>query len=218
MPNEQTFPQATRQLLEQLQWRYAVKRFDPTRRVPDETWQTLEKSLILTPSSYGLQPWKFVVVTDPAIKAKLPSISWNQKQPQDCSHMVVLAARKTMDASYIDSFIDHLCLTRKLEPQAMAGYRRLLINIIDNMQSHLDWNTHQVYIALGQLMVSAAMLGIDTSPMEGIDRDQYDQVLGLVGTDYTSAVGCAIGYRHPEDSQAHAVKVRFAADDMIVRL
>ncbi len=132
--------------------------------------------------------------------------------------MVVLAARRTMDANYIDDFINHLCQTRNLEPLAMAGYRKLLINIIDNMHSHLDWNTHQVYIALGQLTVSAAMLGIDTCPMEGIDRDQYDQVLGLAGTDYTSAVGCAIGYRHPEDPQAQAVKVRFAADDMIVRL
>ena len=218
MPEDQSPPEATRQLLDHLHWRYAVKRFDPARRVPDQTWQALEQSLILTPSSYGLQPWKFVVVTDPAIKAQLPGMSWSQKQPQDCSHMVVLAARRTMDADYINSFIDHMCQTRKLEPLAMAGYRNMLINIIGNMHSHLDWNTHQVYIALGQLMLSAAVLGIDTCPMEGIDRDQYDQVLGLAGTDYTSAVGCAIGYRHPEDTQAHAAKVRFAADDMIVRL
>lgn len=178
----------------------------------------LEQSLILTPSSYGLQPWKFVVITDPAIKAKLPSISWSQKQPQDCSHMVVLAARRTMDASYIDSFIDHMCQTRKLEPLALAGYRNVLVKVMDSMHSHLDWNTHQVYIALGQLMLSAAVLGIDTCPMEGIDREQYDQLLGLAGTDYTSAVGCAIGYRHPEDAQAQAVKVRFHAADMILRL
>jgi nitroreductase len=218
MPEDQAPPQATRQLLEQLQWRYAVKRFDPSRRVPDQTWQTLEQSLILTPSSYGLQPWKFVVITDPAIKAQLPALSWNQKQPLDCSHMVVLAARRTMDANYIDSFIEHLCRTRKLESQAMAGYRNVLVNTIKNIRSHLDWNTHQVYIALGQLMVSAAMLGIDTCPMEGIDHDQYDRLLGLDATEYTSAVACAVGYRHPDDTQAHAVKVRFGADDMIVRM
>lgn len=108
MPEDQSPPEATRQLLDHLHC-YAVKRFDPARCVPDQTWQALEQSLILTPSSYGLQPWKFVVVTDPAIKAQLPGISWSQKQPQDCSHMVVLAARRTMDADYIDSFIDHMC-------------------------------------------------------------------------------------------------------------
>ena len=218
MPEEQAPPPAAQQLLEQLQWRYAVKRFDPQRRVPDETWQTLEQSLILTPSSYGLQPWKFVVITDPAIKAQLPALSWHQKQPLDCSHMVVLAARRTMDATYIDTFIEHVCQTRKLEPQTMAGYRNVLVTVTEKMHSHLDWNTRQVYIALGQLMVSAAVLGIDTCPMEGIDHDQYDRLLGLDATDYTSVVGCAVGYRHPDDAQAHAAKVRFGSSDMIVRL
>lgn len=218
MPEAQFPPSETRKLLEQLQWRYAVKRFDPERRVADETWHILEQSLILTPSSYGLQPWKFVVITDPAIKAQLPAMSWKQKQPQDCSHMIVLAARRTMDADYIDTFIDHVCLTRKLEPQSMAGYRNLLVSITEQIQSHLAWNTHQVYIALGQLMVSAAVMGIDTCPMEGIDHQQYDELLGLAGTDYTTAVGCAVGYRHPEDKQSLAAKVRFRSDDMVVHL
>src|SRR5213075_3198759 len=76
-------------LVSQLRWRYATKRFDTARKIPDQDWAALEEALILTPSSYGLQPWKFVVITDPAVKAQLPAISWNQKQVQDASHTVV---------------------------------------------------------------------------------------------------------------------------------
>lgn len=197
------------QLLEQLNWRYAVKRFDASRRLDEQTWQTLATSLVLTPSSYGLQPWKFFVISDQETKDKLPAISWNQKQPQDCSHMVVLAALKTMDSSYVDRYMKSVVDQRKLPDGAMDGYRKVLVNTIESMDSHLDWNARQVYIALGQLMVAAAMLGVDTCPMEGIVPDAYDELLGIKDSDYTTVVGCAVGFRHPEDAQAEAKKVRF---------
>ena len=203
------------QIIEQLNWRYAVKRFDPTRQLDDATWQTLAKSLVLTPSSYGLQPWKFFVISDQETKSRLPEISWNQKQPQDCSHMVVLAARKTMDAAYVDKYMASVVEQRGLPAGAMEGYRKVLVSTIESMDSHLDWNARQVYIALGQLMVAAAMLGVDTCPMEGIVPDAYDELLGIKDSDYTTIVGCAVGYRHPEDAQASAPKVRFPEQEMI---
>ena len=206
------------ELLSQLQWRYAVKRFDPLRKLPDATWAALEQSLILTPSSYGLQPWKFLVVTSDEVKTQLPALSWNQKQPQDCSHMVVLAARRAMDAEYVDRFMSSVVETRSLQSGAMDGYRRVLVGTIEKMESHLDWNARQIYIALGQLMVAAAMLGVDTCPMEGIDAAAYDRLLGLDGSEYTTIVGCAVGYRHPEDQQASAKKVRFPAPEIIQQI
>lgn len=207
----------TQEVLKQLQWRYAVKRFDASRKLDDNTWDALEQSLILTPSSYGLQPWKFMVITDEAVKAKLPAISWGQKQPQDCSHMVVLAARKTVDANYVDRYMNSVLETRDLAPGAMDGYRNILISTVEKMDSYLDWNARQVYIALGQLMVAAAMLEVDTCPLEGIDTVAYDDLLSLTDTDYTSLVGCAVGYRHPQDAQADAKKVRFAAEQLVQR-
>ncbi|GIW97255.1 MAG: NAD(P)H-dependent oxidoreductase [Pirellulaceae bacterium] len=209
---------APEQLIEQLEWRYAVKRFDPDRRIDEATWAALERCLILTPSSYGLQPWRFIVITDPDVKAQLPALSWGQKQPQDCSHMVVLAARKTMDAEYIQRYMQSVVQTRELPPDAMQGYQRVLVSTVEKIDSHLDWNARQVYIALGQLMVGAAMLGVDTCPMEGIDPAGYDRLLGLAETDYTTVVGCAVGYRHPDDAQANAAKVRFSADELITRI
>ncbi|MEZ6133652.1 MAG: NAD(P)H-dependent oxidoreductase [Pirellulaceae bacterium] len=206
------------ELLEQLTWRYAVKRFDADRKIDDATWQAIERALVLTPSSYGLQPWRFIVITDEATKAKLPAISWNQKQPQDCSHMVVLAAKETMDADYVDSFMSSVVRTRSLQVDAMSGYRQVLVSTIEKMDSHLDWNARQVYIALGQLMIAAAMLGIDTCPMEGIVASEYDALLGLEDTGYKTVVGCAVGYRHTEDPQATAKKVRFDTDTIITRI
>lgn len=203
-------------LLEQLRWRYAVKRFDSSRKLASDVWQALESSLILTPSSYGLQPWRFIVISDEAVKSKLPSISWNQKQPQECSHMVVLAARRTVSTEYVDRYIDSVTEVRGLPTGAMSGYRNVLVSTVTKTEGqHLDWNARQVYIALGQLMVSAAMLGVDSCPMEGIDTAAYDQLLGLSQTEYTSIVGCALGYRHPQDAQAQAAKVRFDAREMI---
>ncbi len=204
-------------LTTQLGWRYAVKRFDASRKISAEIWQALERSLILTPSSYGLQPWQFAVITNEEVKKKLPAISWGQQQPLDCSHMVVLAARRTMDAEYVERYMSSVTETRNLAADAMDGYRRVLVSTVEKMDSHLDWNARQVYIALGQLMVAAAMLNVDTCPMEGIDAQAYDQLLGFHGSDYTTVVGCAVGYRHPEDAQAQAVKVRFSADELVRR-
>ena len=207
------------QLIERLRWRYAVKRFDAERDLDDATWQALEASLVLTPSSYGLQPWRFLVVTDPAVKKQLPAISWNQKQPQDCSHMIVLAARKSMDESYVDRYMNSVAETRGIPVESVSGYRSVLVSTVNSTTGqHLNWNARQVYIALGQLMATAAMLGVDTCPMEGIDTVAYDNLLGLTDTDYTCIVGCALGFRHPEDKAAVAAKVRFDASEVVVHI
>ena len=206
------------QLLECLRWRYAVKRFDASRRLPDATWQALEQSLILTPSSYGLQPWRFFVITDQSVKDQMPALSWNQSQPRDCSHMVVFAARRTMDAAYVDHYMTSVQTTRGLASGATDRYRDVLVRIVEGQPSPLDWNARQVYIALGQLTVAAAVIGVDTCAMEGFQTDAYDRLLGLDESEYTSVVACAVGYRHPEDAQATARKVRFDAEQLVTRI
>lgn len=205
-------------LLQQLHWRYAAKKFDPNRKLDESTWSALEESLILSPSSYGLQPWKFLVVVNQDLKDQMPAISWNQQQPKDCSHMVVLAARKSLDATYVDNYMETVTRVRELPADAMAKYREILVSTVEKMPEHLNWNARQVYIALGQLMVACAMLGVDTCPMEGIDAPAYDKLLGLEDSDYTSVVACAVGYRHPEDAQAQAKKVRFDASTVVTVL
>lgn len=172
--------------------------------------------MVLAPSSFGLQPWLFIVITDSDIKAQLPAISWGQSQPKDCSHMVILASRRSLDEAYVDTFLDSVVKLRGGEVSKLNGYRSVMLTSIEKQRDELlQWNTYQVYIALGQLMTAAAMLGVDTCPMEGIEKPAYDKLLGLEGSDYTTIVGCAVGYRHPEDKYAAARKVRFTSDDVV---
>ncbi len=206
------------QLLERLNWRYAVKQFDAQRVIPDDVWQAIERGLILSPSSFGLQPWRFVVITDPQLKRQLPPISWNQTQPLECSHMVVLAARKSLDAEYVERFLQSVADTRGVPLASLSGYRNVILKSLEQpAEQHLHWNARQVYIALGQLMTAAAMVGVDSCPMEGLDMAAYDSLLGLNDSGYTCVVGCALGYRSDTDKYAAAPKVRFPAQDLIVR-
>ncbi|HTI69139.1 MAG TPA: NAD(P)H-dependent oxidoreductase [Candidatus Limnocylindria bacterium] len=206
------------QLLAQLNWRYAAKKFDPARKIPAEIWATLEQSLILAPSSFGLQPWKFVVVTDPLVKQQLAAQSWGQTQPIECSHHVVFTVRKNLGADEVDHFIERVVEVRGVAKESLTGYRNVMVKSLEKAAAagYVDqWQTHQVYIALGQFMASAAMLGIDTCPMEGIVPAEYDRVLGLTGTPYATVVACAVGYRSPDCKYATTPKVRFPASEVI---
>lgn len=203
-------------LIERLAWRYAVKQFDSNRTIPGELWAAIEQSLILAPSSFGLQPWRFLVVTDPKIKTQLPPISWNQSQPRDCSHMVVLAARKSLDQEYVERFIESVAETRNVSRDGLSGYRNVILKSVNQAQGqHLEWNARQVYLALGQLMMAAAIVGVDSCPMEGIDFARYDHLFQLEGTPYTTVVACALGYRSESDKYATSPKVRFPKSEII---
>lgn len=205
--------------LDFLKWRYAVKRFDATRKIPKELWDQIEESMVLTPSSFGLQPWKFVVVTSEVVKAKLPAISWNQNQPADCSHMVLFAANHLVDAEYVDRYIAEMSKTRGVSVESLTDFRNVMLGFLRNRGSEISsWASNQVYIALGQLLTVAATLGVDACPMEGLLMNEYDRLLGLEGTGYKVVVGCALGYRHAEDRYAQAAKVRFSKNEMVVNV
>ncbi|MFO0014257.1 MAG: NAD(P)H-dependent oxidoreductase [Planctomycetota bacterium] len=205
--------------LQALQWRYATKRFDPDRRIDDPTWQAIEQSMILTPSSFGLQPWKFVVIESREVKEQLPAISWGQSQPMDCSHMVVFASLRELTPEYVGHFLEEIARIRSTPLESLDGYRKVILGFIEATRgTHSVWSAHQAYIALGQLMATAAALGIDACPMEGIAPDKYDALLGLNGSPYATRVACALGYRHPDDGYARNAKVRFHPDEVIVRI
>lgn len=208
------------ELLEALRWRYATKRFDPTRRIPDETWSALEASLVLTPSAFGLQPWTFLVVTDPALKARLREVSWGQSQVEDCSHLVVFAARRSIEAKDIDRLIDRIAAVRGVPAASLSGYRDMMAGSLlgeNRPDGAAEWAARQVYIALGQFLAAAAVLGVDTCPMEGLDPARYDEILGLAGTGYRILAACPVGYRSGDDGYATLPKVRFPIEDVIQR-
>jgi len=205
-------------LLQQLNWRYATKKFDPTRKIPAADWAVLEQALVLTASSYGLQPWKFIVVTDPSLKTKLRAASWNQGQVEDCSHHVVLTAKQDISEADLDRFIARTAEVRGVTAESLAGYRGFMLGDLVNGPRHAiinEWAARQAYIAMGNLLTSAAVLGIDACPFEGIEPAKYDEILGLQGTGYGTVAACPVGYRAADDKYASAPKVRFEAKDVV---
>lgn len=214
-------PIAAADLLASLRWRYATKKFDPTKKIPTELWSALEESLVLAPSSYGLQPWKFLVVIDPAVRAKLQGHSWGQSQTVEASHFVVFAVREDLGSDHVDRYLDRVAEVRGVGRETLGGFRKMLLGSLEQAAAKgrlNQWQAHQVYIALGQFMAAAAILQIDTCPMEGIDPEKFDQVLALEGSGYKTVVACAAGYRAADDKYAVIPKVRFAAKDVIVHV
>lgn len=210
-----------KQLLEVLNWRYATKKFDAQRKIDAAVWDTLEESLVLSPSSFGLQPWKFVVVTRQDLKSQLSSVSWGQTQPIECSHFVVFTVRRGLNNGDVDRFLKRSVEVMGRTLESFDAYKNVMVGSLDRARSagYLDaWQAHQVYIALGQFMAAAALLGIDTCPMEGIDPARYDQILGLECSGYFTAVACAAGYRSSEDKYAQSPKVRFPRSEVIQHL
>jgi len=209
---------ASSPLLDALRWRYATKAFDPSRRIPSDTWQTRESALVLTASSYGLQPWKFLVITDPALRAQLRPHSWNQSPITDCSHLVVLLKKREILAADADRLIQATATARGIDTSVLEAYRQMIqVDLIDGPRSQAigQWSANQVYIALGNLLTSAALLEVDTCAIEGFSPAEYDRILKLEDSEYQSCVVCACGYRSAEDKYASLAKVRYSASDLI---
>ncbi len=205
-------------LIQQLDWRYATKKFDPSKKISAADWAVLEKALVLTASSYGLQPWKFIVITDPALKAKLRAASWNQAQVEDCSHLVVLTAQQDITEADLDRFIARTAEVRGVAIASLAGYKSYMMGDLVQGPRHpfiKEWAARQTFIALGNLLTSAAVLGVDACPLEGLEPAKYDEILGLVGSGFATISACPLGHRAADDKYASAPKVRYEAKDVI---
>lgn len=207
-------------LLDSLRWRYATKKFDSSRKISAETWDAIEESLVLTPSSFGLQPWKFLVITDPGVRANLSPESWGQTQVTEASHFVVLAARTDLQPKDIEEWIARMVEVQGSTQEILAPLKGIIEGFAQGMshEARHAWNVRQTYIALGQLMAAAAVLGIDSCPMEGLSPAGYDKVLGLEGTGYGTVMACALGYRAEDDRFASIPKARFERSRVITHI
>lgn len=206
------------QLLAVLNQRYATKKFDASKKIPADVWATLEQSLVLAPSSFGLQPWKFLVVETPELRAKLVGASWGQTQIAEASHLVVFVVRKGLDAAWVDRNLARAAELRGVPVASLDGYKNVINQSLDGARAsgRLDnWQSHQLYIALGQFMTAASLLGVDTCPMEGLDPAKYDEILGLTGTGWATVCACPAGYRAADDKYATLPKVRFPLSEVI---
>ncbi len=208
-------------IIDALNWRYATKGFDSTKKVDEEVFNTLIEAARLAPSSFGLQPWKFIVVNNPEVRQKLRQAAWDQPQVTDASHIIVFAVNKKVDAAYVDTYIQAISETRGVPVDALKGFADMMKGSIasrGSVDAVTAWSARQVYIALGTLVTTAAFYEIDACPMEGFDPAQFDEILGLTTQGLSAVAMVAVGFRSSTDTTAAYKKVRFARKDVVIEV
>lgn len=201
-----------------LEWRYATKKFDANKKVSETDLEVLLQALRLSPSSFGLQPWKFIVVTNPDTRQKLKAASWNQTQITDASHLIVLARQTDMTEAHVSAYISDIAKKRNSTVESLEGYKQMMNGFIKAMSpdKKSEWMSRQVYIALGFLMAACAVHSIDACPMEGFDPKAYDDILNLESKGLSTVVLCPVGYRSADDKYASEVKVRYPLSQVVI--
>lgn len=207
-------------LLEKLNWRYATKKFDATKKIPADRLQLLLDTVRLAPSSFGLQHYKIIVVEDPEVRAKLQGAAYGQSQIVDASQIIVFAAETKIDEAYVQNYIDSIAATRNIPAESLDGFKQYLTGAISGMndEQKLAWAHKQAYIALGVLVSAASELEIDSCPMEGFVATQFDEILGLKAKGVTSSVIVTIGYRSGNDTTSELAKVRKPANELFIHV
>ncbi|SDS62975.1 NAD(P)H-dependent oxidoreductase [Gramella sp. MAR_2010_147] len=202
---------------EDLNWRYATKKFDSEKEINEEDLNTLLESIQLSASSYGLQPYEVIVVKDKETREKLKSVAWNQTQITDASYLLVFANLTHVNEAYVNTYLDNIAETRNMSREDLQGMEDMIKNTTLKLPADAQntWAAKQAYIALGNLLSAAANLKIDTCPMEGFDAEKFDEILGLKDRNLTTAVIAPIGYRSDEDQYQHLAKVRKSKSDLI---
>jgi len=207
-------------LIETLKWRYATKKFDATKKISNEDLETLKEVIRLSASSYGLQPYKVLIIENPEIRAKLQPVSWGQSQIVEASHLIVFANMTNFGAEQIDSYINNIVETRQIPLESVAGYGDFMKSKLTTLPAEnlSNWTSKQTYIALGNLLSAAAELKIDATPMEGFEAEQVNEILGLKELGLNASLIATLGYRHEEDATQHYAKVRKSNEELFINL
>lgn len=206
--------------IESLQWRYATKKFDTTQKISDKDLNLLLESMRLTASSYGLQPYHILVITDPEIRKKLQPVSWGQTQIVDASHLIVLANKTEVDADWIDGYLSNVSEARNIPLAALNDYADFMKSKVLALspEEQATWASKQNYLVLGNLLSATAELKIDACPMEGFEAEAYNEILGLSKKGLNATLVAAIGYRSAEDETQHYTKVRQPENQLFTHL
>ena len=208
------------QFIKNANWRYATKKFDATKKISEADLSVLKDAIRLSASSYGLQPYKVLIIENPAIRMQLKPFSWGQSQIVEASHLLVFANIVNIGETEIDAYFDNLTTTRGITMEAVKGYSDFMKSKIVSLPEHVknSWTSKQTYLALGNLLNAAAELNIDVTPIEGFESDKYNEILGLDKLGLNASLVAPIGYRHEEDATQHLAKVRKSNEDLFITI
>ena len=206
--------------IESLNWRYATKKFDADRTLTDDQVNQILEAGNLAASSYGLQPYKFVVINNQELQDKLVPHSYKQQQVADASHVIVIAVRTDVNADYICAFTAMMEKERGLDAGTLDTYKGMMLGTVGKLppEDLNAWSAKQAYIVLGTMLAAAASIEVDACPMEGFVADDYDELLDLKSQNLRSVLVLPIGYRADDDKSQHQKKIRQPLDEIVVRV
>ncbi|WP_076592070.1 NAD(P)H-dependent oxidoreductase [Herminiimonas arsenitoxidans] len=208
-------------VIQQLNWRYATKKFDPSKIVSDEKLERILEAIRLTPTSSGLQPYELLVVSNPDIRKKIRAVGWDQAQITDSSHLLVFAAWDDITPERVNMMFDLTNEVRGVVNEGWENYRQMLLGIVAarGKEGNYQSAARQAYIGLGSALLAAAFEEVDATPMEGFDPAAVDEILGLPAKHLRSVVILPIGYRAEEgDWLVDLKKVRRARENFIIEV
>lgn len=207
-------------VIESLNWRYATKKFDSTKKLPQNKLDILKQAFNLTPTSYGVQTMKMVIVSDDVIKSKMVPLCFGQGQVKGASHVLVICIQDEVGEKDVDNYFDDVVKIRNTPETILSKYRTELKDFV-NAQSEQElenWCVNQVYIALGNLMNVCAIEEIDSCPMEGFLPEKIDELLDLKNVNLKSVLLLPVGYRAKDDMFSEMKKVRKVMSETIIEL
>lgn len=204
------------QLIENLKWRYATKKYDISKKVSQQNIDFIKEAVQLAASSYGLQPYKVLEIKNLALRKELKPISWNQSQITDASHLFVFCNNIEVTNQDVDDSIEFRANIREIEIDKITGYGDFVKGKLQEKSKEelFHWSAKQAYIGLANAMNACAELKIDCSPIEGFEPEAYNEQLGLTAKGLNACVILAIGYRHADDATQNAKKFRKSIDVM----
>ncbi len=205
-------------IIDALNWRYAAKAYDTTKKLSDDQVSTLIESIRLSPSSFGLPVYKVIHVKNPETREKLKAAAWGQTQVTDASEFLVFAAKTDIGEADVTEFIAEVSKVRNIPVEGLAEYAGMINGSISSRtaEENTIWAAKQAYIGLGIVLATAALEKIDASPMEGFDANQFDEILGLKELNLKSVVVVALGHRAENDTYATLPKVRMSLANLVI--
>lgn len=205
-------------LIDNLEWRYATKKFDASKKVSTQHIELLKRAIQLAPSSYGLQLYTVLIIEDSIIKEQLKAVSYGQSQITDASHLFVFCNYSKVTNDHIDTYFSLKSEIEQVDVSNFKGYADFIKSDVASrtLVEKNQWTSNQVYIALGNLLNACSELKIDACPMEGFDAEAYNKILDLNKLGLNAAVIAPVGYRSEEDSSQHTYKVRKPIDNLFI--
>lgn len=205
-------------IIKDLEWRYAVKKFDSSKEIEASKLETIKKAFNLTATSYGLQPIKMLILKNKDLQEQLVQYSFGQQQVAQASHLLIFCIEKNIDAEYISGYFNKVKKVRGTSDSVLEPFKEALVSEFSNMDTNeiQQWATNQAYLAMGNLLTICAAEQLDACPMEGFLPERYDELLDLSSKGLSSVLVLPIGYRAEDDMFSGLKKVRRDIENSII--